>query len=447
MEPEMIIKNTENKLTVEEEYADLFETFTERLYKAPRDKDTKNMWMQVKESPFIEAFGNKVIAEETIVKYKEMVKAFSSKDWKAFIFVYTRFFKLCKFNFYLFSDLIISECFMELFAENSSEDLKEIISMISGLNKDASMDKFIRFLKKRGSKGVNKFILKGICEVYPEIISNYSNMAEFEKRLSLSSVEGYEAVLEAKIDTLNNLEEIGEFLERIEVFRKRSEFDLCEVFQVVDSKLNINDQSSRGIGYYVQFCKPKNALCPNSMHLAAMALLYDKALSGKKEEGIKRLINQGFPSIEDEAYATKLADSFISFMEGTGTELFNKFVEACSKNALYSNALVKASLKYQGTKPDEVIIKLINAAAYMEMATAKNGMDPKEMKQKKYYRAFVRNCSELKPFKKKMDAIALELNPAIKRDYFDFFAKDAKRLNDKNKRISIFAKIAKKLDF
>ncbi len=403
--------------------------FAANIFKQPQDKKTADLAETVIASSFNRNAAEYLIADSTAVEYEEYLQAYKSADWVAFSGTFVKCLGSVtrgKEAFPATVRKILSESIKMLYGERDGNSALQVAGSYYKLNPTDTIETLLSDAASSGESGYTNFLISLVCRISPEVTSSDRNLSVFREQLRNNRLENYyPVVLAFKARQLSRPQEMEKFLDSISTDKELNWMDLSPVLVALDKNLAVSDKMAGRIAARIQNLNTGKDICTNSAHICALTVIDDKRLPESIMPMLNNLVSQGFPSVEEEAYASTLVKKL--FANKVSESVFAAVVEASDHSRFYADRIVREAFQYLGSRQEDIIGETISVAARC------NGGN--------LFNALVENCAALKQFDKGMSAIRSTLRTKGEQQYFALVERDASEVAKQNKGGSRFGKL------
>lgn len=413
--------------SVKETFKDVVcRSYSDNIYTRPQAESTMDLHNAIKKSAFAQSASNHIISRTTVEAYANAVKAYKPADWVSFTEFFVEALKVYRGGFPESVNMLLPHGINALYHARDGQNAVRVASLYATLNQGQTVDIILTDASLATDKNYIAFLVQLVCRIAPETIATESNLTRLYKQLQQLNLGSYfSAALAYKAQTLDRTQDMERFLDWIESNRELKGIDLTSVIRILDKNIVLSDKAAGRLASRIQSCRMDNVPCINSAHIYALDALDDRKLASGLIPLLNSMISQGFPSIEDAAYAERLVSKLYSGRLPEGA--FSTVVSAASNSPYYSDLIAEEAMQYVGTRQDSTIGELFDTAV--------------QTNSRPLFDALVHACANIKQFDKGMSAIRGTIRSKAAQQYFALVEKDARTLHDQKKESSLFGRL------
>lgn len=405
---------------------DICRTYAEKAFTHPRDNTSKALHSAVLQSPFAQDAAGHLLASATVDAYMDQLRAYESGDWAALTEFIIDALKKNRGGFPETIGRLLPEGVRAMYRAGDKKGALQIASSYSGISPDKTIGILLQSASASTDQGYADFLIRLVCRVDSNALSSEASLARLYQQLDRFALgRHFSTILAIKAKSLERPQEMDRFLDWMLSGRDFKGVDLTYAIIALDKNIDISDRTAGRLAVRLQENRPSNCNCINSAHIYALDALDDKRLARGLLPLLDDMIAQGFPSLEDDAYAKRLAGKL--FGPDLPDGAFALVVEAASRSAFYSGIIVEEAMRHIGTKQDPVIGKLLEVAASADSEALTD--------------ALIRACADLRQFDKGMSAIRASIRSRAVQQYFEAIESDARALREQKKGSSFFGRL------
>ena len=392
--------------------------FISLVYTEPNSPSISILWNTLNNSPRNKDVAQEVISYSTINKYQSSLGKYSINDWLSFIEVYS---KCLKASINYADDnswLIIGDCLYKMYLENDEKSALDILTLLNEVSRDEVYTLLLNTASKSRDSSYIRFIVILIIRAFPIWISSNENLSKLFSSLWKYKLESYFPI--ALYEAARKMERPSEIYDFLKWICSEPHFDqlkLGSVYAILDKKVNLNDNGMASISAYIQAYKPHDVNCINSAHLYALDFFRGKVKTKQPRELLRSLIEQGFPSEENDRYSKQLISAIQSSEMSSGT--FKLLVCSMENSEYYRNLLVNSLLHNYEDKDSGDLIILIETAA-------KNN-------SKQYFDSLVKNIAKAKRVDRLIANLKHDIDSQEGKQYLASVIKAVNQNSDNNR--------------
>lgn len=402
------------------------QSYVESVFTKTQSDSTRELHNEVMKSAFAQIAAENLISNATANYYTDIIQTFKAPDWISFTEFYTDALKYLRRNYEETVSIYLSRSIYTLFYANDRQTAQHVASLYAANNQEKVTDVLLDSASKSSDKNYIRFLIQLVCKLVPDVISSEKNMERFYKDLKSLSIEGYfSSVIEYKAQKIVHTYDMERYLDWILSSREISGIDLSTTFGLLDKKIAVSDVNSGRLATKLQKYRPKGVTCINSAHLYPFVSIDDRRLLNELPYIVKDAASQGFPSIENDEYADRLAKKMFSIK--MPKEAFFTIVSAASRSRFYSINLSDEAVKYAGSRQDSIIGDFLEAALNANSEILSD--------------AIIGAMSEMRQFEKSIASIRGTIRSQEVRVYYSTLEKRARELHDQNKGSSFFGRL------
>lgn len=401
-------------------------SYANSVFALPASESTKELYHAIKKSAFAKRAAEYLTCQATVDAYVNTISAYKPDDWVAFTELYADAMKGNIGDLAETAKTLLPAGIKSLYFAGDGKNAVKIASLYSAQNRNQTLELILADAHSSTDPAYSSFLIQLVCRIAPETIASESNLMRFYKQLQQFNLDRYFSIaLAYSAYAIKRTQDIDRFLDWVLSSKEFKGIDLSSTIQALDKNLILSDKAVGKLAAKIQNCKPADVACINSAHICALEALDDKKMAGNLNALLNNMISQGFPSIEDEAYAERLVDKL--FGGKVPEEAFAAVVSAAVQSHFYSTRIVSEAMRYVGTRQDYVIGELLEVAA--------------NSKSQMMFDTIVASCADIKQFDKGMSAIYQTIRSKAVQQYFALVERDARTLHDKKKEPSLLGRL------
>lgn len=402
------------------------QSYVESVFTKTQSDSTRELHNEVMRSTFAQVAAENLISKATANYYTDAIQAFKAPDWISFTEIYTDALKYARRNYEETVSIYLSRSIYTLFYANDRQTAQHIASLYATNNREKVVDVLLDSAGKSSDQNYIRFLIQLVCKLVPDVISSEKNMERFYNDLKALSIDGYfSSVIEYKAQKIVQPYDMERYLDWIISNREISGIDLSTTFGLIDKKIAITDANLGRLATKLQKHRPKGVVCINSAHIYSAAAIEDRRLVNDLPFIIRDTISQGFPSIENDEYADRLAKKVFSIK--MPNEAFFAIVSAASRSQFYCIKLSEEAMKCVGSRQDSIV------GVFLEAALNSNSEILSD--------AIIDAMSEVRQFEKNIAAIRGTIHSQEVRAYYSTLEKRARELHDQNKGSTLLGRL------
>ena len=401
-------------------------SYADNIYMRPQSESTMELHNAIKKSAFAQSAYDIIVLQTTVEAYANATHAYKPADWVSFTEFFADALKNHRGDFPESVKTLLPDSINALYHARDGKNAVRIASLYAVVNQKQTVDILLTDASSAKDQNYIAFLVQLVCRIAPEMISTESDLTRLYKHLQQSNLEShFPAVLAYKAQTLVRTQDMERFLDWIQSNRELKGIDLTSVIRNLDKNIVLSDKAAGRLASRIQNCRTENVHCINSAHIYALDALDDRKLANDLIPLLNNMISQGFPSINDDAYAKCLVGKLYSGRLPEGA--FATVVSAASNSPYYSALIAEEAMQYIGTRQESAIGELIDTAV--------------QTNSKTMFDALVNACANIKQFDKGMSVIREMLRSKAAQQYFARIEKDARTLYDQKKGPSLFGRL------
>ena len=316
--------------------------FAETVYVRKNKNAATVIWKDIKESEFSQSVAEFFVDYSTVKKYRDYRNNFSSKEH---IMLVERYLEC---GIYLGNTSLehmkdmTKHGLLHCFRCDCEESAQRILTILAKENR-VSFPEIMLTISQNESREQVEFNIRQLIINAPFIIKEDTAFGAFIRKmeeLGMGNLIGI--MLKYRISKAMNATEVVSFIELVEEYKSIDKQDVIELYEILDSKIEISAKGSADVAIKLQGSKPKRARCVISAHLYAIEVLKDRRKKVFLIDEFERLFEQGFPSIGELWYYERIIDGI--FKAKLNSEEFSFMIEIFSTNLVYAECLVKEIL-------------------------------------------------------------------------------------------------------
>lgn len=399
-------------------------SYTDALFMRPQSNLTSELHDLVQNSAFAQCVAEYAFSKTALLSYKNSFVSYDAASWLSFN-------SLCLSLAKSYRELpetityFLRVSMRRLCDTNDVDTASEIVSLYVDRNKDQTLSVLLEDVGDLSNDTYGHFIIKVICKSIPEIVSSQENLSRFYECLQKFNVcKYYSDALVCAADQISEIQDIDKFIDFVTLNKNIEDMDLGHMFNILDKKLVISDESAVNAACSIQRYKPNNMSCINSAHIYAMCSLCDKRMSDNIVQILNNVVMQGFPCVNDEEYADRIVDKI--FDKKLPEEVFRIIAYSAINSDFYCSKIVFRAVNYVDKKQYSFVEYLIDIA--------------KDANSQILFKNLVDCVSRFKNFDKKVSSIEGAIRSRSGREYFKDVVQNAKRLHEPNEKKSLFGR-------
>lgn len=291
--------------------------FAESVFSSPQSRETSEFWSSIRTSAFFDTVATTLTNTDILSYYDEKMSKFTCDSWVSFLSIYL----VCaqKARKYSENELgaIVGRGLYSCYRNKNTNNALQICDLFEK-NGRGTIKPLLLKVAESDEPSYTSFCMYLLLQAAPELISSDIKAVQFCKELQAQGQgQVCVAVLQHRAKKLINAAEQEHFINTIVKERAFAELDLSSVFKVLDNNISLSNKGNAKVAALLQDCKPVKAICVNSAHICAAAVFEDKKRKTMIDKALREYTAQGFPSVEDGAFVSKLIDKiFSSGLEG-----------------------------------------------------------------------------------------------------------------------------------
>lgn len=402
------------------------QSYVESIFTKTQSDSTRELHNEVMKSTFAEVAAENLISKATANYYTDAIQAFKAPDWISFTEIYTDALKYARRSYEETVGIYLSRSIYSLFYANDRQTAQHVASLYAANNREKVIDVLLDSAGKPSDQNYIRFLIQLVCKLVPDVISSEKNMERFYHDLKTLNIDSnYSSVLEYKAQKIVQPYDMERYLDWIISNREIDGIDLSTTFGLIDKKIAITDANLGRLATKIQKHRPKGVTCINSAHIYSIAAIEDRRLVNDLPCIIRDTTSQGFPSIENDEYAERLAKKVFSIK--MPKEAFFAIVSAASRSRFYCIKLSEEAMKYVGSRQDSIV------GVFLEAALNSNSKILSD--------AIIEAMSEIRQFEKSIAAIRGTIHSQEVRAYYSTLENRARELHDQNKGSTLFGRL------
>lgn len=402
-------------------------SYADNVYMRPQAESTMDLHNAIMKSTFAQGASDHIISRTTVEAYANAVQTYKATDWVSFTEFFVEALKVVyRGGFPESVNMLLPDSINALYHTRDGQNAVRVASLYAALSQRQTVDIILTDASSATDQNYIAFLVQLICRIAPETISTESNLTWLYKQLQQFNLGTYfSAALAYKAQTLVRGQDIEKFLDWVQSNRELKGIDLSSAIRILDKNIVVSDKAAGRVASRIQNCRPENVPCINSAHIYVLDALDDRKLASGLIPILNSMISQGFPSVQDEAYAKRLVGKLYSGRLPEGA--FTTVVTAASNSPYYSALIAEEAMQYIGTRQDSTIGELIDTAA--------------QTNSRVLFDALVNACADIKQFDKGMSAIRGTIRFKASQQYFALVENDARTLHDQKKETSLWGRL------
>lgn len=286
--------------------------FAESVFSSPQSRETSEFWSSIRTSAFFDTVATTLTNTDILSYYDEKMSKFTCDSWVSFLSIYL----VCaqKARKYSENELgaIVGRGLYSCYRNKNTNNALQICDLFEK-NGRGTIKPLLLKVAESDDPSYTSFCMYLLLQAAPELISSDIKAVQFCKELQAQGQgQVCVAVLQHRAKKLINAAEQEHFINTIVKERAFAELDLSSVFKVLDNNISLSNKGNAKVAALLQDCKPVKAICVNSAHICAAAVFEDKKRKTMIDKALREYTAQGFPSVEDRAFVSKLIDKILS---------------------------------------------------------------------------------------------------------------------------------------
>jgi hypothetical protein len=286
--------------------------FAESVFSSPQSRETSEFWSSIRTSAFFDTVATTLTNTDILSYYDEKMSKFTCDSWVSFLSIYL----VCaqKARKYSENELgaIVGRGLYSCYRNKNTNNALQICDLVEK-NGRGTIKPLLLKVAESDDPSYTSFCMYLLLQAAPELISSDIKAVQFCKELQAQGQgQVCVAVLQHRAKKLINAAEQEHFINTIVKERAFAELDLSSVFKVLDNNISLSNKGNAKVAALLQDCKPVKAICVNSAHICAAAVFEDKKRKTMIDKALRKYTAQGFPSVEDGAFVSKLIDKILS---------------------------------------------------------------------------------------------------------------------------------------
>lgn len=286
--------------------------FAESVFSSPQSRETSEFWSSIRTSAFFDTVATTLTNTDILSYYDEKMSKFTCDSWVSFLSIYL----VCaqKARKYSENELgaIVGRGLYSCYRNKNTNNALQICDLFEK-NGRGTIKPLLLKVAESDDPSYTSFCMYLLLQAAPELISSDIKAVQFCKELQAQGQgQVCVAVLQHRAKKLINAAEQEHFINTIVKERAFAELDLSSVFKVLDNNISLSNKGNAKVAALLQDCKPVKAICVNSAHICAAAVFEDKKRKTMIDKALREYTAQGFPSVEDGAFVSKLIDKILS---------------------------------------------------------------------------------------------------------------------------------------
>ncbi len=286
--------------------------FAESVFSSPQSRETSEFWSSIRTSAFFDTVATTLTNTDILSYYDEKMSKFTCDSWVSFLSIYL----VCaqKARKYSENELgaIVGRGLYSCYRNKNTNNALQICDLVEK-NGRGTIKPLLLKVAESDDPSYTSFCMYLLLQAAPELISSDIKAVQFCKELQAQGQgQVCVAVLQHRAKKLINAAEQEHFINTIVKERAFAELDLSSVFRVLDNNISLSNKGNAKVAALLQDCKPVKAICVNSAHICAAAVFEDKKRKTMIGKALREYTAQGFPSVEDGAFVSKLIDKILS---------------------------------------------------------------------------------------------------------------------------------------
>lgn len=401
-------------------------SYADNIFMRPQSEFSKELHSVVKKSIFAQDADEYLISQTTVDAYANTTQTYSPADWAAFTEFFVDAQKRHSGGFTETAQALIPKCIHYLYLAKDGKTAVRVASLCSAQNLGQTVEILLTEASYSADQNYIAFLIQLVCRIAPDTITSEVNLMHFYGQLQRANLSSFFSVaLAYKAQTLSGNQDMDRFLDWILSTAELKEIDLTAIIKVLDKNMRLSDKAAERLAVKIQQNKTEDLVCINSAHIYAFHALDDKKLANELVPVLNNLVIQGFPSLNDEAYAERLISRL--FDTKLPKDAFAIIVAAASTSPFYSNKIAAKAMRCIGTKQDSVVGELIEIAA--------------KTNSEQLFDAIVTVCADMKQLEKGLAAMRETIQSETVQQYFALIEQAARALHEQKKKPSLFGRL------
>lgn len=286
--------------------------FAESVFSKPQNKETSEFWSSIRTSTFFDTVATTLTNTAVLSFYEEKISKFTCDSWVFFLNIYLA----CAQKAWKYSETelepVVGWGIYSCYRSGSTDNALQICDLVQKNGRGVLKALLLKIAENKDAL-YTSFCVDLLLQMTPDLVSNDDAAMQFCKELQMQNQgQACVAVLQHRSKMLRNAAEQKRFINTIVNERAFASLDLSGVFEVLDKAILVSDKGNAKIAALLQSCKPARAVCVKSAHICAAAVFEDKKRKTTIDRALREFTAQGFPSVEDDAFVSKLVDKILT---------------------------------------------------------------------------------------------------------------------------------------
>ncbi len=405
------------------------QSFAENAYTHPRASGTAELWNCVRSSAFAPAAAGFLTENATADAYESARREYAVNDWTAFFKLLMECIPLVKSGYPSSAGKMFGEALQACYSARNGEGALQLVKLSADQDRQRTRTMLLNEAQQSSDPTFKTFMIQLLLRIDPTAAASEEGMLKLcseMQKLQLESCFG--PVLERRAEAVTKPQEIERYLNWLSGNPSFRKADLTGVYQRLDSRLSVSDKAAGRVAVRLQEEKPEGAKCINSAHIALLSELGKRQGAGRTASVaalLERSRKQGFPSIEDPAYAESLfAQLFAHPLSGQDVDMI---VLVFSSSAFYCAPLADRVLDLTLTRQTDLLDLFLKTAA--------------EVNSPVLFSAFVKSLSETRQYSRNLDNFKANLKNPGSKAYFAKMEQQVRLKLEQTKGPSLFERL------
>lgn len=316
--------------------------FAESIFSKPQSKETAEFWSSIRTSAFFDTVATTLTNTAVLAYYDEKISKFTCDSWVFFLSIYLTCAQKARKYSEAELEPVVGRGMYSCYRGKNIDNALQICDLVQKNGRGVLKALLLKITEKKDAL-YTSFCIDLLLQVSPDLVANDIKTMQFCKELQIQNQgQACIAVLQHRSKMLRNAAEQERFINTIVNEQAFVSLDLTGVFEVLDKTILVSDKGNAKVAALLQSCKPTKAVCVKSAHICAAAIFEDKKRKTTIDKALREFTAQGFPSVENDAFVSKLVDKILA--SGFEGDELTYIIELFATSEFYLKRLIWAIL-------------------------------------------------------------------------------------------------------
>lgn len=316
--------------------------FAESVFCSPNSKETSEFWSSIRTSAFFDTVATTLTNTAVLSFYEEKISEFSCDGWVFFLDIYLACAQKARKYSEAELEPVVGRGLYSCYRAKNADNALQICDLVQK-NGRGALKALLLKIAENNDPMYTSFCIDLLLKTTPDLVSNDIKTMQLCKGLQIHNQgQACIAALQYRSKMLENAAEQERFVNAIINEQAFASLDLTDIFEALDNAILVSDKGNSKIAALLQSCKPAKAVCVKSAHICAAAIFENKKRKTTIDRALREFTAQGFPSVENDSFVSKLVDKILN-SELEGGEL-TYIIELFATSEFYLKRLIGAIL-------------------------------------------------------------------------------------------------------